>query len=207
MTKILLTRHGHVEGIKPARFRGRAELRADRAGPGRRPRRWQRASRAAWKPVVVYTSALQRCVVTGAMIAAAAASRPIRARRADGYRLRRLADAHPRRDQGRGARGLSAVADGAAAACAFPTANRCRTWWRARPTCCAWCWSAIPTDTVVMVGHDSVNRVDPDAAPRPAAVGLLAAGPGPLHPERGRRRGRRRAGAADQRHEPSGPSP
>ena len=26
MTKILLTRHGHVDGIKPARFRGRAEL-------------------------------------------------------------------------------------------------------------------------------------------------------------------------------------
>ena len=26
MTKIILTRHGHVEGIKPARFRGRTEL-------------------------------------------------------------------------------------------------------------------------------------------------------------------------------------
>ena len=26
MTKILLTRHGHVEGIKPERFRGREPL-------------------------------------------------------------------------------------------------------------------------------------------------------------------------------------
>jgi len=26
MTKIILTRHGHVEGIEPERFRGRAEL-------------------------------------------------------------------------------------------------------------------------------------------------------------------------------------
>lgn len=26
MTRLLLTRHGHVEGIEPARFRGRAEL-------------------------------------------------------------------------------------------------------------------------------------------------------------------------------------
>ena len=26
MTKIILVRHGHVEGISPERFRGRAEL-------------------------------------------------------------------------------------------------------------------------------------------------------------------------------------
>jgi len=32
MTKILLTRHGHVEGILPERFRGRAELALTKKG-------------------------------------------------------------------------------------------------------------------------------------------------------------------------------
>ena len=32
MTKILLTRHGHVEGIKPERFRGRAPLELTEQG-------------------------------------------------------------------------------------------------------------------------------------------------------------------------------
>ena len=32
MTKILLARHGHVEGIRPARFRGRADLALTAAG-------------------------------------------------------------------------------------------------------------------------------------------------------------------------------
>jgi len=26
MTKIILTRHGHIEGVEPERFRGRAEV-------------------------------------------------------------------------------------------------------------------------------------------------------------------------------------
>ena len=49
MTKILLTRHGHVDGIKPERFRGRAPLdltargRADASAVARR-------IAAAWQP-------------------------------------------------------------------------------------------------------------------------------------------------------------
>lgn len=70
MTKILLTRHGHVEGIKPARFRGRAELSLTVHGLAQAD---ALAARIAthWKPAAVYTSPLQRCVVTGAKIAEA----------------------------------------------------------------------------------------------------------------------------------------
>jgi phosphoserine phosphatase len=70
MTKILLTRHGHVEGIQPKRFRGRAELALTELGVRQAA---ALAGRIAgdWKPVAIYTSGLQRCVITGAAIAKA----------------------------------------------------------------------------------------------------------------------------------------
>jgi broad specificity phosphatase PhoE len=71
MTRILLTRHGHVEGIKPARFRGRAELALTPTGLAQAEAVAKRIARQ-WKPVAIYTSGLQRCVVTGARIGAAA---------------------------------------------------------------------------------------------------------------------------------------
>jgi len=70
MTKILLTRHGHVEGIHPARFRGRAELPLTELGLAQADALARRIA-SHWKPVAVYTSPRQRCVVTGAKIAAA----------------------------------------------------------------------------------------------------------------------------------------
>ena len=70
MTKILLTRHGHVDGIRPARFRGRAELPLTDHGLAQADALARRIARH-WKPVAVYTSPLQRCVATGAKIAAA----------------------------------------------------------------------------------------------------------------------------------------
>ena len=70
MTKILLTRHGHVEGIKPERFRGRQQLELTRRG---REEAAAVAARIAgsWQPVKVYTSPMARCVATGAAIAQA----------------------------------------------------------------------------------------------------------------------------------------
>jgi len=70
MTRILLTRHGHVEGIKPERFRGREPPaltergRAEAADVARR-------IAGAWQPVKIYTSPLGRCIETGAAIAKA----------------------------------------------------------------------------------------------------------------------------------------
>jgi broad specificity phosphatase PhoE len=67
MTKLLLVRHGHVEGISPERFRGRAELKLTVAG--RREAEMTAARIAAsWRPAAIYTSPMSRCVDTGATI-------------------------------------------------------------------------------------------------------------------------------------------
>ncbi|WP_289297217.1 histidine phosphatase family protein [uncultured Reyranella sp.] len=70
MTRILLTRHGHVDGIRPARFRGRAELPLTARGVAQADALAKRIARQ-WKPAAVYTSAMQRCVVTGGRVAEA----------------------------------------------------------------------------------------------------------------------------------------
>jgi broad specificity phosphatase PhoE len=70
MTKILLTRHGHVEGITPERFRGRQQLALTERGRAEAQALARRIA-GAWKPAHVYTSPLQRCVDTGAAIARA----------------------------------------------------------------------------------------------------------------------------------------
>jgi len=70
MTKILLTRHGHVEGIHPERFRGREPLdltargRADAAAVAQR-------IADGWRPSYIYTSPMVRCIETAAAIAKA----------------------------------------------------------------------------------------------------------------------------------------
>lgn len=68
--RIVLTRHGHVEGIEPPRFRGRADLPL--SGLGRR----QAAAladrlRSREQPRIVYASPLGRCMATAEAIAAA----------------------------------------------------------------------------------------------------------------------------------------
>jgi probable phosphoglycerate mutase len=75
VTKLLLTRHGHVEGIKPARFRGRAELPLTPTGLSQAALLAQRIGKQ-WKPAAIYTSGLQRCVVTGARIGEAVGVKP-----------------------------------------------------------------------------------------------------------------------------------
>jgi probable phosphoglycerate mutase len=70
MAKILLTRHGHVDGIEPARFRGRAELPLTQVGVRQAAALAARIARH-WKPAAVYTSPLQRCIVTSRHIAEA----------------------------------------------------------------------------------------------------------------------------------------
>jgi len=70
VTKILLTRHGHVEGIQPERFRGRAELALTERGVAQAGALGRRIA-AHWTSAAVYTSPLQRCVVTGGIVAEA----------------------------------------------------------------------------------------------------------------------------------------
>jgi phosphoserine phosphatase len=157
MTKIILVRHGHVEGISPERFRGRIELVLTTEGR-RQAEATARRVRATWSPAAVLTSPLGRCRATAEAIAnpLGLSARPL-----DG-----LIDI----DYGQW-QGLT------------PDEVRARwpgllgTWYRAPD------WAAIPagetlqdvlvrvvsalrdvvvkhpSDTVVLVAHDSVNRV------------------------------------------------
>jgi broad specificity phosphatase PhoE len=65
--KLLIVRHGFVDGITPERFRGRKDVPLSELG---REQARLAAARIAtsWNPAVVYTSPLQRCVQTGAAI-------------------------------------------------------------------------------------------------------------------------------------------
>ncbi|MDF3933736.1 histidine phosphatase family protein [Pseudomonas citronellolis] len=70
MTTIILTRHGHVDWIAPERFRGRAQLPLSELGR-RQAQAVARSIAQGWRPQAIYTSPLARCVDTGAAIAAA----------------------------------------------------------------------------------------------------------------------------------------
>jgi phosphoserine phosphatase len=70
MTTIILTRHGHVEGIRPERFRGREDLALTELGEGE-ARAAAKYIAAEWRPTKVYTSPMRRCVATGAAISSA----------------------------------------------------------------------------------------------------------------------------------------
>jgi probable phosphoglycerate mutase len=70
MTKILLIRHGHVEGIKPERFRGREPLNLTAQGRAEAEAVARRIA-TTWKPSHIYTSPLGRTVKTAEGIARA----------------------------------------------------------------------------------------------------------------------------------------
>jgi probable phosphoglycerate mutase len=70
MTKIILTRHGHVEGISPERFRGRTDMPLTKLGEAQARAVAARIA-AEWQPKIVYTSPMIRCVATGDEIARA----------------------------------------------------------------------------------------------------------------------------------------
>jgi probable phosphoglycerate mutase len=156
MTRLLLTRHGHVDGIKPARFRGRAELALTEAGLAQAEALARRIARQ-WKPVAIYTSGLQRCMVTGAKIAGATGATAsvmdglmdldyggwqmrthdeVRAEAPDAFKLWHVAPHLTRFPQGESLQDLLAR-----------TADALRI-----------VLARHPADPVVMVGHDSVNR-------------------------------------------------
>ena len=78
--RVLLVRHGHVDWIRPERFRGRAPLALSPLG------RRQAAATAAritttFKPAAIFTSPLERCLDTARAIGAACrvAAQPLEA--------------------------------------------------------------------------------------------------------------------------------
>lgn len=157
MTRILLTRHGHVEGIKPTRFRGRAELPLTDRGVAQAAALGERIARN-WKPVAVYTSSLQRCVVTGGKIAAACRIKAeIREGLSDidygSWQMRThdevRAEAPEAYEQWRKAPQLTR----------FPGGESLEDVVARTTDVLREMLQRHPKDTVVLVGHDSVNRV------------------------------------------------
>lgn len=65
---LILVRHGHVEGITPARFRGRAELPLTALGQRQAAALRDRITHQ-WTPDAIFTSPLLRCVHTAEAIA------------------------------------------------------------------------------------------------------------------------------------------
>ena len=73
MTRILLVRHGHVEGMSPERFRGRRDVDLSDLG-ARQAQATAQGIAARWQPAAIYTSPLRRCRQTAAAIGAASAA-------------------------------------------------------------------------------------------------------------------------------------
>jgi probable phosphoglycerate mutase len=69
MTRIVLVRHGHVDWIAPERFRGRAELALSDLGR-QQARALANYIAKTWRLDAIYTSPLGRCRDTSAAIAA-----------------------------------------------------------------------------------------------------------------------------------------
>jgi phosphoserine phosphatase len=76
VTTIILSRHGHVEGIQPPRFRGRQALPLTEQGVAEAKMTASRIA-SSWRPAAIYTSCMVRCVATGAAIGEACHVRPI----------------------------------------------------------------------------------------------------------------------------------
>jgi broad specificity phosphatase PhoE len=68
VTRIVLTRHGHVQGIDPPRFRGRADIPLTELGV-RQAGATALCIHSRWQPVAVYSSPLFRCMTTAGIIA------------------------------------------------------------------------------------------------------------------------------------------
>lgn len=69
MTRIIIVRHGNVDWIEPPRFRGRADLPLSALGRRQIAAAAERI-RATAKPSVIYSSPMSRCVDTGKAIGA-----------------------------------------------------------------------------------------------------------------------------------------
>src|SRR5262249_2502510 len=181
MTKILLTRHGHVEGLQPERFRGRAELALTERGLAEVAALAKRIA-GGWKPVMIYTSALQRCVTTGTLIGKACG---IRAEALNGlmdidygaWQMRTHAEVEAEMPQAyrRWKTQPQRVR--------FPDGESLQDLLARTGDVLRLVLDRHPRDTVVMVGHDSVNRaILLQLLDQPlSAYWRLAPSPRPLH--------------------------
>ena len=157
MTKIILTRHGHVEGIKPERFRGREPLQLTKRGVAEAAALAQRIA-VHWRPSHIYTSPMGRSIATAAAIA-----------RATGVAAKTCDDLN---DIDYGAWQFKTFADAKAQEPAlyaewfatpqlvrFPNGESLQDLAARTANALRMVLARHRDETVVLVGHDSVNRV------------------------------------------------
>ncbi|HXW42545.1 MAG TPA: histidine phosphatase family protein [Xanthobacteraceae bacterium] len=157
MTKILLTRHGHVEGIKPARFRGREPLDLTARGRAEAEAVARRIA-GAWRPSAIYTSPMGRCVATAAAIAKACG---IAAKTCDdlndidygAWQFKTFVDAKAQDPE------LFATWFATPQLVRFPNGEALQDLAARVADAVRMVLSRHAGDTIVLVGHDSVNRM------------------------------------------------
>jgi phosphoserine phosphatase len=157
MTKILLTRHGHVEGIHPERFRGRAPLDLTARGRAEAAAVAHRIADGTWQPNKIYTSPMARCVETGAAIAKACG---IAADVCDdlndidygAWQFKSFEDA--KKDNA----ALFAAWFATPQLVRFPNGESLQDLAARSANALRFVLARHPGDTIVLVGHDSVNR-------------------------------------------------
>ncbi len=157
MTKILLTRHGHVEGIHPERFRGREPLELTARGRREAALVAERIA-GAWRPSKIYTSPMGRCVATGAAIAKAcgiAADVCDDLNDIDYGAWQFKTFAYARQDNP----SLFAAWFAAPQLVRFPSGESLQDLAARCANALRFVLAHHPDDTIVLVGHDSVNRV------------------------------------------------
>ena len=157
MTKILLTRHGHVEGIHPERFRGRQPLELTARGRAEAAAVAARIADGTWRPSKIYTSPMGRCVETGAPIAQACG---IAAEVCDDlndmdygtWTFKTFADA--KKDDSVLFQAWFATPH----LVRFPNGESLQDLAARSANALRFVLARHPLDTIVLVGHDSVNR-------------------------------------------------
>lgn len=156
MTTLVLTRHGHVDGINPARFRGQHDLPLTEQGHAEAAMTADRIA-SQWQPVAVRTSPLKRCVVTGRLIAEACGLEPVIS---DGLQDLHYGDWQWKTHDEVKQRWPHLYASWHATPhlVRFPSGESLQDIVLRSADVIRAMIEGFPDDTVVLVGHDSVNR-------------------------------------------------
>jgi probable phosphoglycerate mutase len=156
MTTVVLTRHGHVEGINPPRFRGQHPLALTEQGYQEAKRTAQRIA-STWRPAAIRTSPLERCIVTGREIAKAcglesSVSDDLQDLNYGDWQWKTHEEVKERWPQ------LYALWHGVPHLVRFPSGESLQDIALRSADAFRTMVKDFPNDTVVLVGHDSVNR-------------------------------------------------
>jgi phosphoserine phosphatase len=156
MTKIVLTRHGHVEGIKPERFRGREPLPLTKRGRAEAAAVAQRIA-GAFRPSHIYTSPMGRCIETATAITKATgvvakSCEDLNDMDYGAWQFKSFAEAKPQDAA------LFAAWFATPHLIRFPNGESLQDLVARVANALRTVLARHPDETIVLVGHDSVNR-------------------------------------------------